>query len=224
MTVSFIGAASGTSTTLTLPTHQAGDLLIMICASTTAQITPPSGWLRLHVRYAADGGGRSLTVAYRIALTASETSGTWTNAVTMLCGVYRDNVNYITIGGMRFGGASSASGTTLILPGLASTGDTHGLITPNQWVIAGAMTNNNASTIETAPTGYTNRASQAGVSVTKVILHDTNAAVASTSDATRTYTTGSSNLCVTAAIQDTGVAKTSGGGYRPVNIRGGADQ
>jgi hypothetical protein len=224
MTVSFVGAASAEATSLTLPTHQAGDLLVMVCASTTAQITPPAGWLRLHVRYASDGGGRSLTVAYKIAASASETSGTWTNAVTIICGVYRDDANYIIMGPSRFTGASSTTGTTLAWPTMTATGDTPGILTPDQWVVAAAMTNQPASTIDSAPSGYTNRAVQAGTSATKIVLHDTNAAVASVSAVSQTYTTGSSNLGAIGSIQDTGIAKSSGGGFRAVNIRGGADQ
>jgi hypothetical protein len=138
--------------------------------------------------------------------------------------VYRDDANYIIMGPSRFTGASSTTGTTFAWPAMAATGDTPGILTPNQWVIAAAMTNQSASTIDSAPSGYTNRAVQAGASATKIVLHDTNAAVASVSGVNQTYTTGSSNLGAIGSIQDTGIAKSSGGGFRAVNIRGGADQ
>lgn len=224
MTISFVGAASAAADSVTLPTHQAGDLLIVATANISSQINPPAGWNRLHVRYASDGGGRSLTVAYKIATTASEVSGTWSNALSIICVAYRDSDNYITLGGMRFTGLSQTLGTTLSWPALPANGDTAGIITPNQWVVAFAMTNVNTTNIEVAPSGYTNRASQAGSTNSKLTAHDTNAAVAAASGVAQTYSPGSSNLGAIAAIHDLGIAKSSGGGFRPVNIRGGADQ
>lgn len=218
MTVSFVGSASVIGTSLTLPSHQAGDLLIVAAANSAGTvITVPSGWFRLHHRNA--DSARSLMVCYKIATTAAETSGTWTNANVMCAAVYRDDANYITIGGMRFNGATSSS--SLFYGPLTATGDTAGLITPNQWVIAVGMTGSNAGAAETAPTGFTNRVSQAGASVTELAIHDTNAAVASVGTLSVTLGVTTPSMSVVASIEDIGISKTSGGLLLPRAMDGG---
>ena len=208
MTVSFVGAASAIGTSLTLPAHQAGDLLIVAAANSAGTvITVPAGWFRLHHRNSDNS--RSLMVAYKIATTAAEVSGTWTNANVMCAAVYRDDTNYITIGGMRFNGATSAS--TLYYGPLTATGDTAGLITPNQWVIAVGMTGSNAGAAETAPTGFTNRVSQAGATVTELAIHDTNATVASVGTLSVALGLTTPSMSVVASIEDIGVSKAAAG-------------
>lgn len=211
MTISFVGAASAEATSLTLPAHQAGDLLIVAAAAqANTLITIPAGWNRLH--YRADSGttNRALSVAYKIATSAAETSGTWTNATVMACTVYRDSVDYITLGGMRFSGQSNAS--TLLYGPLPSSGDTAGLLTPNQWAIAVGMTGSNALAAETAPTGFTNRVSIAGASTTELAMHDTNAEVASVGSLSVALGGSAASMSVVAAIHDLGVSKTAAGG------------
>jgi hypothetical protein len=208
MTTSFVGAASAEATSLTLPAHQAGDLLIVAAANSAGTaITVPAGWFRLHHRNA--DGTRSLVVAYKIATTAAEVSGTWTNANVMCAAVYRDDTNYITIGGMRFSGATSSA--SLFYGPLTATGDAPGLITPSQWVIAVGMTGSNAGAAETAPTGFTNRVSQAGATVTELAIHDTDATVASVGSLSVTLGVTTASMSVVASIEDIGVSKSAAG-------------
>lgn len=210
MTISFVGSASAEATSLTLPAHQKGDLLIVAAAAQgNTLITIPSGWNRLH--YRADSGitNRALSVAYKIATSSAEASGTWTNATLIACTVYRDSVDYITLGGMRFSGQSN--GTTLLYGPLPSSGDTAGLITPDQWVIAVGMTGSNALAAETAPTGFTNRVNIAGTSTAELAMHDTNAAVSSVGSLSVSLGGSAASMSVVAAIHDLGVSKTSGG-------------
>ncbi len=89
----FISAASAAATTLTLPTHQAGDLIVM-CAgartnSASREITLPAGWTS--IRSATFDANRfsTLRVAYKVAASSGETSGTWTYAGGLTALVYR---------------------------------------------------------------------------------------------------------------------------------------
>ena len=86
--INLIGADSALSTTITIPTHDVGDMLLMFAYRTgvTTPPTLPDGWKNL------DSGGSGLNgsrVAYKIAASDSETSGTWTNASGLIIHVYR---------------------------------------------------------------------------------------------------------------------------------------
>ena len=92
MAISVQSSASAASTSLTLPSHQAGDLLVMMVARTTqASITVPSGWKRFGGR--SGGHGHNMLAAKRAA-SSSETSGTWTGAEGLICAVLRDSDSY----------------------------------------------------------------------------------------------------------------------------------
>ena len=92
MAISVQSSASAASTSLTLPSHQAGDLLVMMVARMTqASITVPSGWRRYGGR--SGGHGHNMLAAKR-AGSSSETSGTWTGAEGLICAVLRDSDSY----------------------------------------------------------------------------------------------------------------------------------
>lgn len=115
MAISVEASASAASTSLTLPSHQAGDLLVLMVANTTqASITVPSGWRRFGGR--SGGHGHNLIAAKRAA-SSSETSGTWTGVEGLICAVLRDSDSYaVEIGpGGMFGytGSSIQFGTLL---------------------------------------------------------------------------------------------------------------
>ena len=85
--ITYIGSATGT-TSATLPAHQAGDLIIGFAfrdGSTTAP-TRPSGWTTIDT---ATGILCSGALAYKVAASSSETTGTWTNAISVIFLVYR---------------------------------------------------------------------------------------------------------------------------------------
>lgn len=87
--ISRVGAAAASATTVTLPAHEPGDLILIYAyRDDAAAPTPtlPAGWAGL-----SDGGSgeNSSRVAYRIAATDSEVSGTWTSADALIATVYR---------------------------------------------------------------------------------------------------------------------------------------
>lgn len=86
----YVGSATGTDSA-TLPAHQAGDLLIAFAfrdGSTTVPGTP-SGWT---IFDGGSGGANSCAfkLGYKTAASSSETSGTWTNANSLIVVVMRN--------------------------------------------------------------------------------------------------------------------------------------
>lgn len=122
MAISVQSSASAASTSLTLPSHQAGDLLVMMVARTTqAGIAVPSGWKRFDGR---SGGFGHNFLASRRAASSSETSGTWTGAEGLICAVLRDSDNYIVemgTGGMTGLTTNSISFASLLNSDATST-------------------------------------------------------------------------------------------------------
>ncbi|AUH68535.1 MULTISPECIES: hypothetical protein [Gordonia] len=82
-----VGTTTSSSTTVPLPAHQSGDLILVfasnLSSNTATAPTLPSGWTSAVV---ASSGARA---GWKIAASGSETSGTWTNATRMIAMVWR---------------------------------------------------------------------------------------------------------------------------------------
>lgn len=89
MAISFISAvADSDADSVTLGTHASGDILI-ICAWREGNSTPPSlpsGWTDIVSGGSADISSRA---GYKVASSSSDSSGTWTNAESLVAHVYR---------------------------------------------------------------------------------------------------------------------------------------
>lgn len=95
-----VGTAIGT-TTATMPAHQSGDLLIGYAFRDGSNTAPslPSGWTN------GDNSGAnscSARLGYKVATSSGETSGTWTNATSLIIVVLR---------GVTFQQANDATGS-----------------------------------------------------------------------------------------------------------------
>jgi hypothetical protein len=115
MAISVEASASASSDSLTLPSHQAGDLLVMLAATTArTSITHPSGWRRFGGR---SGGFGHNSLSAKRAASSSETSGTWSNAEGLICAVLRDSDSYaVEMGnGAMFGSTGSSIQFTALL-------------------------------------------------------------------------------------------------------------
>lgn len=75
----YIGGSSAIGTaTLTLPAHQAGDLLVVMGADGGDGFNSPAGWTKI----VDDQSSPSFViVCYKVAASSSETSGTWSNRI-----------------------------------------------------------------------------------------------------------------------------------------------
>ena len=232
MTVSFIAATSAEATSVTLPSHQAGDLIVMLAmryASASAG-TIPTGW---GYRYVSQRNGTFINmtcaVSCRIAASSAETSGTWTNWTHLLAAVYRDDANYLYLGSPVY---NRGTGTSVSYSGKAASTNSNSqgalggiMAVSTGWVLGLAATHLNNSGIDTAPTSMTNRATLSGATNGRIALADTNSAVSSYAGANVTIASSADWWTNVVEIIDTGTVKASGGAsYRPVNIRGGADQ
>jgi hypothetical protein len=230
MTTSFVGAASAEATSVTLPTHQKGDL-IAVWALRAANSLPtiPATWFAAGSRTSTGIGG---LLAWKIAASSSETSGTWTNAAALLAVVYRHTTNLILPGGVSL--ANTATSTTInysLMLGNSSTGIAGVMRAASSVVACGVWALTNTATIETVPTftsitpvgsTFTLR-NNAVLTTYEAAWFDTNATVTGMNTGSATASGSVTTITFTMEINDTGVAKSSGG-FRPVNIRGGADQ
>ena len=171
MAISYIGGASGT-TSATLPTHVANDFIfawVFRDGSTTAP-TIPSGWIAA----GANGGvGTAHTSAfYQIATAPGTATGTWTGATTVAFAVYRGVSTTYPI--LTTTSTSITTGNSITYPALA--GYSNASFPSGTWVIGAIAHRSVDTTIETPPTGMTNRVTVVDAT-DEAAIHDTNGAV-----------------------------------------------
>lgn len=176
--ISFISSAAAEANSITLPTHAAGDLIIVGAWRTgsSSAVTMPSGWFQGPATLSGSGP-RWLGWHWKIALTAAEMSGTWTNATGLIVAVYRDTGRVIFFGGNR----DDSQDATLIYPAILGVGlETLGSrFQSTGWVVGiGACTQDDANA-RNPPTGMTTRQTLTGGSTGSLSLHDTNGDVTS---------------------------------------------
>lgn len=163
-TTSHISSASAEAATVSMPSHQAGDLIIAFAwrgASSTIP-TLPSGWTKISTNNA---GSNASICAYKIAANASETTGTWTNASMVAVGVWRDSANYLLPGNTL---VTRTTSTNITFGAVQSRDSTH------TWFAGFVAATLNSTNTETPPTNMTNRTSTAGASAGEIAIHDTN--------------------------------------------------
>ena len=166
MTVSYIGAQGAATTTVTIPAHQVGDLILIFAyrdGSNTVPTAPTAGgtvptWTQIG---SSGGNTNSSRLHYAIATATTTTSGTWTNATELICHVYRGATVGASIGG------SGAATTTVNYPALTlqRTDNT-------SWVAAFAG-HRTATNVDLAPGTMVNRA----FAGTEAAGHDSNATI-----------------------------------------------
>ena len=220
MTISRVGFASANGTSLTLPTHQAGDFIAISAfrdGYTAGSLSVPSGWLMLDYRAA---GQFQLATAYQIANGSAEVSGTWTGATQIIAVVYRHATHILAAANRTVANAGSATISYTAMSGGASGVSS----VTDKWAIGVAGVILNSTDAETAPTGMTNVTSIAGASTGELVWHDSNANISWSTNRTVTINTSTQHGEIVFEVVQTNLLKSSGGGFRAVNIRGGADQ
>jgi len=228
MTISYVGSAAAEATSVTLPAHQAGDLIVFFAWNGGSSTVPtvPSGWSILFYGTRSSGANRAYSLGFKQAASSAETSGTWTNAALVGVAVYRHSTNVITIGGQEINQDNNS--TSFAFPSISAVTALNRVFNKlrgaNTWIVGVGGINANNLAFETPPSGMTNRLNLAGASANEISIHDTDADVASYAGANVTLAATGIGIASCFEIYDTGVPKSSGGGFRPVNIRGGADQ
>lgn len=110
MPTTFIGSNGGTGTSVTVATHQAGDLIVMYVMYTSS-LTPPAGWT-----FVASGPYSTIQTAvyYKFATGTSDTSGLWTGASILASFVYRQAAP----GGIPTAATANGSSASVAFPEL----------------------------------------------------------------------------------------------------------
>ena len=217
MAISLSGSASAQATTITIPGHQAGNVIVIFAGrNNTTPPTTPSGWVQLASSGSSNG---SSVAAWKIAKTSTETSGTWSNASVLHCLVLAADTGPLFLSAGLSGQASTSA--TITYPALANYRT--GVV--DNWYLAHAFQLNSANSLETAPSGMANALVESSSGLWKSAVHYTTAGQLSNWASTNVVLTNSAFYLsrVLQAIEVDGPA-FGGGGFRPVNIRGGADQ
>jgi len=167
MALSYVSSQTGTSSIGSMPSHQAGDLLLFFAYrdGSTTNPTLPSGFTQIT---APDGTSCSATVGYKIAAGGSETSGTWTNATSLICHVYRSSTGSVVAGAS----ATTSGTTTTVTYPTVSLNNSSG----TSWVAGFAGISTTDTSLETAPSLMTNR-STVNDATDEAAGHDTNGGV-----------------------------------------------
>ena len=107
--IAYVGQASGVNSA-TLPAHQAGDLILAFAFNNASATAPtlPTGWTGIGVQFGIACYGR---LSYKVAPTNSETTGTWTNATTVIFLIYR-GVDVKNITGLEISSIGTATSVT----------------------------------------------------------------------------------------------------------------
>ena len=150
MTIAVQWSGSALANSIGIGPHQVGDLLLGFGyndAQSTA-VTLPSGWID---RYAAAVGSVGhIRIGYKIATTASENSGTWTNADQLFILVLRGAAKTSLF--PNFLSTNSVTSTTITYA--AQTAGTYQTNADDQALISWVVSRN-ATNVLTAPTGLT---------------------------------------------------------------------
>lgn len=222
MAISRISSATNNGTTITIGTHAANDLIILFGYRDNNNSGPtlPSGWYGV---FSGGGNSTGMTIGWKQATTASETSGTWTNATTLHAIVYRPGTDKIIIP-KYYSGASASSVSVQVAAQPSGSFESN---SDDLWLVAFIAQRNSSNSLETATwTGLSNVTSSTDGSTWQAVVNDSNS-TRSTAWTSTTATVTNSASWQTRLLGLQEVPKqsaSSGGGFRPVNIRGGADQ
>lgn len=102
MAISFVGQAAAAATSVALPAHQPGDLIVIWAYQGTSNantIALASGYTATAGQSGIGANSQSSRTAYKIATSSSELSGEWTNAEEVIAHVYRGVDQTTPIGG-----------------------------------------------------------------------------------------------------------------------------
>ena len=149
MTIALQGSDTANSTTITMPSHAAGDLLLFFAYRDNSATVPtiPSGWI---TRVSLSQSVGSLAIAYKHAQSNAETSGTWTNATQIFASVWRGDPNTLIF--PNYISSNNATSTTINY--LSQTANTFQTNASDQALVGWVANRNSANTLS-SPSGMT---------------------------------------------------------------------
>jgi hypothetical protein len=218
VTIALQGNGSANADSISIPSHAAGDLIIVHAMNHASATVPtkPSGWV---TSYSAGVAGGALLVAYKHAQSNAETSGTWTNADHLFVTVWRGGTNTIVV--PEF--ISTNSATTVTVNYAAQTAGSVKTDAANAALLAYILNSNTANTL-LAPGATTDLQSATDSSTwqAKQYYQLNRTATWATTNVVQTNSAFYRSLMLTLIESD--LYGISSGSARQVNIRGGADQ
>jgi hypothetical protein len=112
-----VAASISSTNSMTLPTHASGNYIFMFAYRDGFNTAPtvPGGWAALTATGLVGSNTNSAVLAYKIAASSGETSGTWTNATGLVCQVISGgSIGLGNNPAMRYG---TATGNVVVYPG-----------------------------------------------------------------------------------------------------------
>lgn len=153
-----VNAGCAEANSITIPAgHQIGDLLLMFAFRDGSVTVPtvPSGWTSLGTDTQTSPNASS-AIAWKIATSSADTSGTWTGTTNMVCAVFRGQATNKTP--VFVSGVQKGSSTTVSYNGLSPM-----KCPGTSQLIAFIGHTSIDTTLETPPAGMTNWTNLAGV-------------------------------------------------------------
>jgi hypothetical protein len=170
MAISRVSSATNNGTTVTIGTHAANDTPIILAYRDNSATAPtvPAGWSYFQV----GSGTTAFAIGWKRATSASETSGTWTNATTLHALVYRGGTDTIVV--PKF--LSQASGTSASIAINAQTSGSFEVNDEETWLLAFIAQRNSSNNLQSASwTGLSNVTSSTDGSAWQAVANDSNA-------------------------------------------------
>lgn len=160
-----IGASAVAGTSITIPgTYQAGDVIILFAFNSGAATAPTTvaGWTSIGSSTLNGAGSR---LAWKLATSNSEVSGTWTNATDIACVVYRNQSTATTP--VKNVGSNMNNNTSVLWQTVAMSRR------GTSWIVSLGAIKSIDTAIETGPSILTNRADNVGAT-SETVAFDTN--------------------------------------------------
>lgn len=175
MAITRIGAVSAAASSVSLPVHQPGDLIVIFAARDNSQsgLGMPVGYTSIS---SVGANSVSLRAGYKIATSSGEISGRWANATSIHAHVLRGTDTATVIGGTSVGTAANA---TVSYNGLVMRD-----VTGSSWVLACAFDLNISNGIDISPKGMTKSTDQIVSTTSESATFDTDGGVSSWSTQT----------------------------------------
>jgi hypothetical protein len=189
--------AEGTS--MTIPTHNPGDLIICFAFRDGSTTNPtigtgsPTTWTS--ITNTTDGTSCSVSMAWKRAATSAETTGTWTNASGLIIVVYRG----ILSSGTPIGTFAPGAGTTNTV-NYAARNLTKSNVIGDAWFMAFAAHRAINTTLESPPAGMSFVQGLVGT-YSEYALFDTNAPASGNWPSTNVTITGTASGWQTEVIE-----------------------